>query len=72
MSVTPPRGVWYEEARNRWRVQVYFDGALVEKSYHRSYESAIQAHAAAKQGRFSLENEQLVSARNKFLYGKDI
>jgi hypothetical protein len=33
-------GVYYEEARNRWRVRLYKDGRVIHRSYHPTEEEA--------------------------------
>lgn len=37
----PPKGVWYEKARDRWRVKVIRDRVTVHQSYHKDYQVAL-------------------------------
>jgi hypothetical protein len=44
----PIPGLWYEVARNRWRVKLCKDGEIYHRSYHRSYEVAYDTWKTAK------------------------
>lgn len=44
-----PKGIWYEKARNRWRVKLVADGILLHRSYHKYYEDAYTAWLTVKQ-----------------------
>lgn len=37
---SPPRGIWYEEKRARWRVKLALNGAIYHRSYHKTYDEA--------------------------------
>ena len=43
-----PKGIWYEEKRNRFRVKLADNGVLLCCSYHRSYEEALAAWQTVK------------------------
>ena len=43
-----PKGIWYEEARSRWRVKLFCDGELFHRSYHHSFNDALLAWKGAK------------------------
>lgn len=45
-----PKGIWYEEKRDRWRVKLFCDGVLYHRSYHKKFEAAVLAWKAAKIG----------------------
>jgi hypothetical protein len=36
-----PKGIWYEQKRNRWRVKLGCDGEIFHRSYHRDYAEAL-------------------------------
>ena len=40
-----PKGIWYEEAKNRFRVRKYRNGISYLKGYYRTYGEAEQALA---------------------------
>lgn len=42
------RGIWFEAARNRYRVRLYRRGRIVHLSYHADAESAAKAYEEAK------------------------
>jgi hypothetical protein len=42
------KGIWYEESRHRWRVKLFSEGVMVHRSYHHSYDAALQAWRAEK------------------------
>jgi hypothetical protein len=41
-------GVYYEEARGRWRVRLYKDGKVIHRSYHPTEEEAWNTWINAK------------------------
>ncbi len=38
-----PKGIWYEKARDRWRVKLVHDGVLLHRNYYKTYELAYDA-----------------------------
>jgi len=65
-----PKGIWYEEKRNRWRVKLAYDGALLCCSYHHSYADALAAWKEIKRNMTRPKPEvpiHLSSDINKFL-----
>lgn len=45
----PPRGIWYEAERRRWRVRVYRRNRIVFCNYARSFPAALTMWRAAKE-----------------------
>lgn len=45
------KGLWFEAARNRWRVRLYRNRTLFHLSYHASYEDALNALRNARRKR---------------------
>jgi hypothetical protein len=43
-----PKGIFFETARQRWRVRLYKQGDVVHLSYHRSIEDALENWLVAK------------------------
>jgi len=43
-----PKGIWYEETRNRWRVKLFCDGELFHRSYHHTFNEALLVWRAEK------------------------
>lgn len=43
-----PKGIYFEDDRQRWRVRLYKEGAVVHLSYHRSLEDAMEGWLVAK------------------------
>lgn len=43
-----PKGVYYEVKKDRWRVRLYKEGAVIYLGYFKSYEEAIDAWIIAK------------------------
>jgi len=65
-----PKGIWYEKARNRWRVKLCYDGELIHRSYHKEYEAAVEAWQGAKKSMVRPKPEvpiHLCSKINRFL-----
>jgi len=61
------KGIWYEKKRDRYRVRLYRDGELLERSYHRSYEAALAAWERAQSAsKPNLEKQE--AALRRFLY----
>lgn len=55
MTTTPqqwpgklPRGIWWDEKRQRWRVRVYRRNRCIHLSYHKELVDALNAYWAAK------------------------
>ena len=64
----PPKGIWMEVSRNRWRVKLFCDGVLFHRSYHSTFEEALTAWQVAKK-RMRLPREAPEATPiNKFLY----
>jgi hypothetical protein len=36
------QGLWYEAARDRWRVKIVRSGVLIHRSYHHDYDEALR------------------------------
>lgn len=49
MNAPLPRGIYYEHARQRYRVRLYKRGQPVYLSYHPTLEQAIDALSAARE-----------------------
>ncbi len=47
-TIVIPRGIWYEKERDRWRVKLIHEGALLHRSYHKVYDDALKAWKQAK------------------------
>lgn len=47
---TQPRvpGIWFEKNRNRWRVKIVRNKAILHRSYHSSYEEAYEVWLEVK------------------------
>ena len=43
-----PPGVYYEAAKNRWRVRLYKEGTVVFRAYFKSFDAAYEALIKAK------------------------
>lgn len=54
-KMNPPRGLWYEAKRNRWRVRLYKQRHLCHLSYHSSYADAVETLHQAKRNRPKVE-----------------
>lgn len=52
-----PKGVFFENARRRYRVRLYKYGRVFWRSYHHTLHGAMEALGAAKTVQASLENE---------------
>jgi hypothetical protein len=52
MEETPtlrlPKGVFFEEERQRWRVRLYKEADVMHLSYHRTLEDALETWLVAK------------------------
>lgn len=51
MNGSTPPGLWYEAARNRWRVRLYKQRQLYHLSYHTDYTEALSALHHARRNR---------------------
>ena len=43
-----PRGIYYEEGRNRYRVRLYYNQKIIWRTYHQTIEAAVAALDDAK------------------------
>jgi hypothetical protein len=43
-----PPGIWYETAKDRWRVRLYKNNVVVFRSYFKTFEEALAAYYDAK------------------------
>lgn len=43
-----PQGIWYEKARDRWRVKLVQDKVLLHRKYYKTYEEALEVWKAVK------------------------
>jgi hypothetical protein len=53
------QGLWYEQARDRWRVKIILSGELFHRSYHHDYEEAFRTWTQVQ--------EQIRSCRTRVL-----
>jgi len=70
-DMVPRPGLWYEEARKRWRVKLCKEGQQIERSYHKNYSEALIVWKAAKKRMASTKAKvplKEASAINRFLY----
>ena len=47
-KIQAPKGIYFEAARQRWRVRLYKQGEVIHLSYHRSIEDAMEGWLSAK------------------------
>lgn len=64
MSQALPRGIWYEEARKRYRVRVYRKNRVIHRSYHQDLDAARRALQQAKQLRASIRAQEARPVRS--------
>lgn len=58
-SCTPnklPRGIYFEGARQRYRVRLYWDHQVEHQSYHRDFTEAVEELRRARARIFGLRN----------------
>jgi len=59
MTVSLPRGIYYEPSRERYRVRIYKHNTVIHCSYHKALDDAILAldKAQAERVKFELPDE---------------
>jgi len=60
-----PNGLYYEHARNRWRVRLYYQQRMVWRSYHYCREEAEKALSKAQEYRLKLVKSGQLKTLNK-------
>jgi hypothetical protein len=60
-----PRGLYYERARNRWRVRLFYQQKLIWRSYHYNERQALEALQHANLYRMKLAKSGKLKTLNR-------